>query len=238
MGYLNFEIECVDFNKEMLKRGSASAFSKGLLKNFHFTLADANSWRPSHTYDIAMANMSLHHIVELEKLFDNIKSSLKIKTGRFIVFDMVGRNGHMRWPEALEIVNEYWPKMSDKYKFNNMLSRIDATYTNFDCSKSGFEGIRAQDILPLLNSKFYFESFFAFANLIECFIDRSTGPNFDPDQLEDREFIDEIQRRDEAEMNAGVIKPTHMLSVMSSSEVDLLEVFEPMTPEFSIRATS
>jgi len=34
----------------------------------------------------------------------------------------------------------------------------------WDCSKQGFEGIRAQDILPLLVKKFSFRSFLGFGN--------------------------------------------------------------------------
>jgi SAM-dependent methyltransferase len=234
-GYKNFQIECVDFNAEMMKRGKDAALENGVLQNMSFTVADANSWKASHIYEIAIANMALHHFIELETLFENIKDSLNPMIGRFIVYDMIGRNGHMRWPEALSIVNEYWPKMDNRYRFNNMLSRFDTTYINFDCSKSGFEGIRAQDILSLLHEKFHFESFFGFANLIECFVDRSTGPNFDPNKIEDCRFIDEIHFRDEAEMASGVIKPTHMLAVMASKNVELLEFFDPMTPEFSIR---
>ena len=42
-----------------------------------------------------------------------------------------------------------------------------------------FEGIRAQDILPLLVERFTFDEFIGFGNVIDPFVDRSFGPNFD-----------------------------------------------------------
>ncbi len=66
----------------------------------------------------------------------------------FVTNDMIGRNGHQRWPEALEIVNQYWHELPEAYRYNKLLSRYEPEYMNWDCSTEGFEGIRAQDILP------------------------------------------------------------------------------------------
>ena len=65
----------------------------------------------------------------------------------------------MRWPEALELIQGIWKFIPDHYKTNHQLKRVEQQYQNWDCSKKGFEGIRAQDILPLLVKKFSFRSF-------------------------------------------------------------------------------
>jgi hypothetical protein len=39
----------------------------------------------------------LHHVLNLEGLFGQIKSHLK-EHGLFIISDIIGRNGHLRWP--------------------------------------------------------------------------------------------------------------------------------------------
>ena len=56
---------------------------------------------PQGQYQIVMANQALHHFVELEMLFDKVFQVLAVD-GFFLTDDMIGRNGHMRWPEALE----------------------------------------------------------------------------------------------------------------------------------------
>jgi len=233
-GASNFVIECVDFNEEMLERGIKAAQVEGVARHIVPVRADFNHWIPEGRYDAVLANMSLHHVVNLEGLFDRVKASL-LPSGRFITSDMIGRNGHMRWPEALEIVNEYWSQLPASYRYNRMLAQQQDEYVNFDCSRSGFEGIRAQDILPLLVERFHFESFFAYANVVECFVDRAVGYNFDPDRDWDREFIDRIHGRDVAEINSGRIKPTHMLAVMSPAPTARTEFIAPLTPAFCIR---
>jgi hypothetical protein len=108
-------------------------------------------------------------------------------------------------------------------------------YENWDCSNEGFEGIRAQDILPLLVKNFNFELFVGFGNVISPFIDRGFGHNFDPEREWDRAFIDRVHERDEAEMRAGRIKPTQMLAVLRNEEVAEPKYHPPLTPEFCIR---
>lgn len=234
-GINNFVIECIDFNKEMFKRAGIEAEKNNLKNNLIFTEADLNNWKPKDSYDVVLAFMSLHHIVKLENLFAEIKKSLDAKNGRFIICDVIGRNGHMRWPEALKIVNEYWRNLPKNYRFNRMLNSYQKEYLNYDCSKSGFEGIRAQEILPLLLKNFSFESFFAFANIVECFVDRSIGGNFDPTKKWDRDFIKKLHMRDMKEMKIGNLKPTHMLAVVANRKVDILEYQDPITPSFSVR---
>lgn len=110
----------------------------------------------------------------------------------------------------MQIIQEYWRELPKPYRFNLQLRRRERSFEDWDCSWESFEGIRAQDILPLLIERFDFEFFFAFGNLIDPFIDRGFGPHFDPARDWDRDFIDRVQRRDEAEMRSGAITPTHM----------------------------
>jgi SAM-dependent methyltransferase len=214
-GCTNFRIECMDVNAEMLRRGQALARSKGVADFIAPLRTDFNAWRPDGPrYVAVIANQSLHHVVNLEGLFDAIKTSL-LPGGVFVISDMIGRNGHMRWPEALAIVNEYWQQLPPKYRYNQLLGTTDETYVNFDCSKAGFEGIRAQDILPLLIQRFHFKTFIPFGNVIDVFIDRGVGPNFDPRNDWDRNFIDQVHAADVEAMLAGRIKPTHLVASMT-----------------------
>lgn len=194
---------------------------------------DFNAWFPLRDYDIVMANQSLHHVLKLENLFDSVRNSLK-DDGRFVISDMIGRNGHMRWPEALEVVHEFWRQLPGGYRYNHQLQRYEDLYENWDCSKEGFEGIRSQDILPLLSERFSFEFFLGFGNVIDPFVDRAFGPNFWPEAKWDRDFIDRVHARDELEINAGRIKPTHMLAVLQKHPVPM-RYLEPVTPEFAVR---
>lgn len=212
-GVRDFVIECVDINPVMLERGRIHAGEQDVAAQVVTAIGDFNDWRPRQRFDAVMANQSLHHVCNLEGLFDTIAAALRPQ-GCFVISDMVGRNGHQRWPEAAAIVREFWAELPPGYRYHRQLQCQWDEFVDFDCSGEGFEGIRAQDILPLLIERFGFESFCAFGNVIDAFIDRGFGGHFDADSARDRELIDRIHARDEAEMLAGTITPTHLMAVM------------------------
>jgi SAM-dependent methyltransferase len=235
LGHENFSIDCLDLNSAMLARGVELARQHGLETYVVPVEGDFNRWQPARPYDAVIANQSLHHVLDLEHLFDSIASAIAPADGVLITSDMIGRNGHQRWPEALSIVEEYWKTLPDKYKFNQQLKRLETTFVNWDCATDGFEGIRAQDILPLLSQRFHFDLFVPFANVIAPFVDRSFGHNFDVNSEADRAFIDQVHARDDAEIRAGHIKPTQMFAVLSLDARRPMQCIDGLTPEFCTR---
>jgi SAM-dependent methyltransferase len=234
-GRTDFVIECLELNPAMLARARTAAAGAGVEPQMQFVETDVNQWAPVHQYDAVLANQSLHHILNLEESLGQIRESLT-PHGSFIVSDIIGRNGHLRWPEALGIVQEYWRKLPPSYRFNGQMRRFEGLYENWDCSAEGFEGIRSQDILPLLLAHFNFRFFVGFGNVIDPFVDRAFGGNFDPDASWDRALIDEVHRRDEREIRAGNITPTHMLAVLGEPSGDTAPIYDPRDPVFCVRA--
>ncbi len=233
-GHTDFVIECLDLNPDMLERGCIAAAKTGVGDQLHFVQTDVNEWSPTQEYDAAIANQALHHVLQLENVFAHIKNSLK-PDGRFIIADIIGRNGHRRWPEALDIVQQFWRKLPPSYRYNRQLRRYEEMFDDFDCSLESFEGIRSQDILPLLLDQFHFHVFFGFGNVIDPFVDRSFGPNFNATVEWDRAFIAEVNRCDEEEILSGRIKPTHMLAVVGKKPASHLIFQEPLRPEYCVR---
>jgi SAM-dependent methyltransferase len=233
-GRSEFVIECMDLNPLMIERGAAIAVAQGLEGTIQPLVADFNGWQPVHEYDAVIANQALHHVVELENLFSGVHSALTGE-GRLIVSDMIGRNGHRRWPEALTLVEQFWAELPERYRYNRQLQQLDREYPDWDCSQAGFEGVRSQDILRLLIARFEFEFFYSFSNVTDPFIDRSYGPNFDADGEWDRAFIDRVHACDEEGLAAGLLKPTHMLAVLSKSRSRPLLCRDHLTPEFCVR---
>jgi len=231
----NFSFTCLDINFHMLERARQRVSEHRLSPQFDFIETDINDWSINRKYQIIVANQSLHHFLELETLFEKIYASLDDK-GFFLTNDIIGRNGHMRWPEALRIVNALWSLLEDRHKWNHQLNRFESTYDNWDCSASGFEGIRAQDILPLLLKQFNFHCFLGFANLITPFVDRGFGHNFDIENPRDCYFIDFVGGLDDYFIEAGEIKPTQMIASMTKFNVAPPKVYKHLTPEFCVRA--
>ena len=99
-GLERFRIDCIDVNVDMLARGRALAAEAGLADHVVPLHADLNDWRPERAYQGVLANQSLHHLVQLERVFIALDDALD-PSGSIVVNDMIGRNGHQRWPEAL-----------------------------------------------------------------------------------------------------------------------------------------
>jgi SAM-dependent methyltransferase len=234
-GHRDFAIECLEINEAMLQRGRENAARQAVEAHIVPVESDFNTWKPGRSYDCIMANQSLHHVLRLEHLFDSVSAAIG-PAGHFIIYDIIGRNGHMRWPEALAILERFWAQLPSAQRYNHLLGRREDRFVNWDCSSSGFEGVRAQDILPLLMDRFSFHMFLGFSNFIDPFVDRAFGHNFDPADPVDRAFIDKVEAEDELQIRSGNLKPTHMFAVVSASPpVASIRCLDHLTPQFCVR---
>lgn len=234
-GVTDFRFHCVELSPLQIDRARAFVEGAGFAGNFSFVEADFNTWRPGgQVFAGAMCHHALHHVLDLEHLIGAIHEALH-PDGVFVSIDVVGRNGHMRWPEALEVVDKIWRFLPDSKKYHHILKTIDSAYQNRDCSNQGFEGIRSQDILPILTQHFGFEAFLGFGNLIDVFTSRGFGANFDAEDDHDRAFIDFVEFLNEMLIDLGHIKPTRMCAVMVKDEAVEPRVYKHWTPAFCVR---
>lgn len=236
MGRSNFRFLCLDLIPESVARANRSAVAAGVSEVLSSRVFDVNLDDLPIQIDGAMAHQSLHHFVELERTFDLIARQMP-DHGMFLTQDMIGRNGHMRWPEVLNFVESIWRDLPDQKKYNHITKRIYPNFINFDCSKEGFEGIRAQDILPLLVERFDFSGFVGEGGVIEVFLDRSFGHNFRSNNEVDRQFVDALELFNSALLSAGKIKPTMMIARMGKiGKCPPTKSCNGITPTRSIRS--
>lgn len=238
LGANDFNIDCFELSPHLIAMGKEASSSLGLTQYIKFFEIDINKNLPLRPkgYNAIMAHHSLHHFINLESIFNTILNAL-VPDGVFVTNDMIGRNGHLRWPETLEYVEKIWAFLPDRFKYNRQMKRLEKSFINHDCSLEGFEGIRAQDILPLLIQTFKFSSFLAYGGLIEVFTDRGFGHNFAPNDSNDLMFIDFVNLLNDALIENSAIKPTMMYAVMTATNTPCTQ-WRHWTPEFCIRPTS
>lgn len=235
MGLSGFRFDCLDLSPHVLERAKQAVVAAGFEQFFELRAVDANAWKPAEgAYAGIMANHSLHHFVELEHIFASVRHGL-CDEGVFVNSDMIGRNGHMRWPEAEKMVDMIWRFIPEHYKYNHLLKRDEKEFVNWDCADGSFEGVRAQDILPLLTKNFHFEKFIAFGNLPDVFVDRTFGPNLSIDEPKDVAFIDFLEELNTTLVNAGQIKPTQMFAVMGKHANVETVCDRGWTPQYCLR---
>jgi SAM-dependent methyltransferase len=240
-GFQSFVIYCLEMSPVLIARAQAAIQTSELSNCVVAIETDLNAWGPSRdSVDVVMAHHSLHHIVALERIFDSICTSLR-RGGLFLTADMIGRNGHMRWPEVKIWIDQIWSMLPDRLKMNRSFNRFDAKFADWDCSTEGFEGIRAQDILPLILERFNFDVFLAFGGLLDIFIDRAFGHNFDASADSDKALIDFVSYLNDHLIDMGDIKPTTMIATMRPKIQGIEGASRHLRhwrPEFCVRHTA
>jgi SAM-dependent methyltransferase len=232
-GVDDFTITAFELSPALLGRARSAIEQQGLERHFHLVECDINHAEIKDIYDGVMAHYALHHFMNLEGIFDNVKRMLRANAN-FVVWDIIGRNGHMRWPEALSVIEHLWAILPSEKKFNRLLQEAWPKFVNHDCSSDGFEGIRSQDILPALLERFYASHFVVAGGITEIFLDRAFGHNFDPDNEWDRGFIDLIEHLNTRLLDCGALKPTMMYAVFTNERCECRHE-RHLTPEFCVR---
>lgn len=227
-------ITCTDLSDPLLRVAARQADEAGLARHFQFRSGDLNqTLRAAGPFDVILANQCLHHFVELERIFDAARAALA-PGGVFLTSDVIGRNGHQLWPEALAEFEQFWSELPRPYRRDRLSGRSLERFDNHDHSDVGFEGIRAQDVLPCLLERFHVEDFIPFGCITLPFVERRFGWNFDPAREFDRTFIDRVAGRDEALIASGRIKPTQMVAALRAEPTNL-RTWGPLTPGQCVR---
>lgn len=232
-GYHDFHFTCADLSPVLIDR-FREALPAHLSGRFEPVVCDVNAIDLDGTFDCMMAHHSLHHIVNLEHVFDWVHAHLA-DHGVFATCDMIGRNGHMRWPEVEVALQALWPLLPERQRTNRQLRRVEDRFINHDCSLEGFEGIRAQDILPVLLQRFHPSRFLGYGGIIDPFIDRGFGHNFNPDDSRDVAFINAAAVLTDVLLDSGATTPTAMFAQFTKAQTEQV-YFRNRSAERSVRA--
>ena len=105
-GMVTFRLEGLELSPVLIERANKRISDAAVDSHVSVIQSDLNSWSPakrsSQHYTAVLANYILHHILELESLLEGVATAIG-SSGVFLTADMIGRNGHMRWPEALAV---------------------------------------------------------------------------------------------------------------------------------------
>ena len=103
-GLTVFRLDCLELSPILIERANDRIHEAGLAGHVAMVRSDLNSWSHAGSlgdaFTAVIANHILHHIVELELLFDNVSAAIG-DTGVFLTADMIGRNGPCAGPRRL-----------------------------------------------------------------------------------------------------------------------------------------
>ncbi len=232
---IDARVTCVDFNSELLRSGAAQADRQGLAKSMRFLQFDCNRQREFPASDVIIVNQFFHHVENLELFCQALKHAL-LPDGRLVSSDIIGRNGHVPWPDALETITKFWAELPDRQHMDRYFGKVQRLYRPVDHSAYSNEGIRAQDVVRCLLDVFDFELFFTFGGCIMPFVERRIGFNFDPANTDDQLFIDRVQAVDAAALATGAYPASNMIARLRHKGCVEKTVFEPVPPQHHVEA--
>ena len=139
--------------------------SEGLLARAHrnfnglapprLILADVNEVTPfGEKFDVVMCISGLHHVVELERVFSFIRDVLEDDGEFWSIGEAIGRRGNRLFEEDYTVANRLFRGLPDRLRRNRLSGQVDRDLPNTDYSEATFEGIRSDEIEPLLAAQF------------------------------------------------------------------------------------
>jgi len=197
----NVEWSLLDINIELLNLAS-----KQFAPSVKVDLIEANVndlIRTGEKWDIILCISALHHVVELEKLIKFCHDSLEEDGEFWSIGEYVGRNGNRLWPDARAEANKFFHNLPEKYRTNHHTHQVDVEIPDNDCSVASFEGIRSEDIEPILDR--WFHPFDVYRR--NCFlwriINQAYSDNYNLQNSEDRTWIVRMVNAEMSHFRAG-----------------------------------
>ncbi|MEO8131426.1 MAG: class I SAM-dependent methyltransferase, partial [Bryobacteraceae bacterium] len=211
-------ILCTDFNPALLDLGRQRATSQGF--PVRFEQMDLNTADlPQAAFDVVFCHASLHHVIELERLADQIHQTLR-PGGELVVLDVVTPSGYQMWPETRDVVRNLWRTLPKELRVNHTAypegPRFDEDFWEADTSKSGMECIRSGEIIQILSERFERKVFVPYYSISRRFFDTMYGPNYDLDNSLHRSIVDFIWELDRHYIRSGALKPETFFGIYTT----------------------
>jgi ubiquinone/menaquinone biosynthesis C-methylase UbiE len=177
----------LDINTELLDMAS-SQFSSSI--QVDLIEADVNELSDTdETWDIILCVSALHHIVELEKVVRFCHHSLDPDGEFWSIGEYVGRNGNRLWPGAYDEANRFFKNLPEKFRFNHHSRQIDPVIPDNDYSVGCFEGIRSEEIEPILDRWFHRQEVYKANCFLWRLVNLAYSDNYKMNDPEDTSWI-------------------------------------------------
>lgn len=156
-------IVACDFAESTVARARRQAEEMGL-SNIEYRVLDLEHeplGKPGETYGAIFANDVLHHITDLEGIYDRIHAALAPE-GRLLFHEYVGPNRFQYTDARMDLVNRYFRLLPDELRrdFANgaILWKRERLSAEAVIREDPTEAVRSEDVLPVARSIFRTEA--------------------------------------------------------------------------------
>jgi SAM-dependent methyltransferase len=198
-----YEITCTDINESLFTEARKRAQAGSLF--LRFQVEDLNFIRIAPAqYDLIFAHAVLHHVINLETLFEQIAQGLTVD-GILNLVEVIGKNNRLLWEENERFANSI---------LNALPYELTAGAKLHVSEGEGMEGVRQEEILPILREQFeplYEHTHGAFMRYV-C-----TDERFDrclnPENELGRQYLDLLIDIDRSTVRNGILRPLEIWGV-------------------------
>jgi SAM-dependent methyltransferase len=191
----------LDISQEALDVAARDAENAGLGDRIDYIRADLNvAELDRDVYDVVFAVQALHHVDDLEHLFDQIAASLR-PGGLLVVNEYVGPARFQWLDKTQDVMNRILQLLPEVYRVNPrngfVKEHIERTSAEEIARVDPSESIRSDEIMELLRSRFDVIYQADFGGTINQFLLADIAANFDDDDAKDVAILDLISLLEE-----------------------------------------
>lgn len=177
----------MDINEGLL-RSAAAAFPEG--QSVELIVGNLNAIADyGERYDVILCVSGLHHIVELERVIGFIRDALADDGEFWSIGEAIGRNGNRLWGRDRAAANAFFRQLPDRLRRNRHTGVVEESLPDIDYSTGTFEGIRSQDIEPLLSRYLHPVDLYRRNCFLWRLVDLSYADNYDMHDPADLQWL-------------------------------------------------
>ncbi|MGB7624916.1 MAG: class I SAM-dependent methyltransferase [Terriglobia bacterium] len=219
--------DAYDASPGAIEDAKKSAKTKGLLHRVNYVVSDLNHLRlEAGGYDSVFASMSIHHVHNLEGLFEEVRAALKL-SGFFIMNEYIGPTRFQLPPIQIKLINDLLKVLPRDFRrvirdgkptSDIKESHLIHPLTWFE-ENDPSEAARSAEILPLLQRFFRIVEFKPYGGTLLHFLLQDIVGNFDESQENDRAWLDILFYFEGALEDARAIDSDFALIVASPQKI-------------------
>jgi O-antigen biosynthesis protein len=198
----------VDVSPRAIGVASRAAQELGLADRATFRVLELETAKIEGTFSLIVAGQCLHHVRNLESLFDRIRSALA-PDGLFALNEYVGPS-RFQWSDRVErYMNRLLEALPDRYRREGpggpLRGPVRRPAPETVAASDDSEAVRSAEILPLLEAQFEVLLRRDYGGTLLQSVLAGIAANFDPDKDVDRSMIELLVAFEEEMIDARVI---------------------------------
>lgn len=213
--------DAIDIAEGAITNAKIAAQNANIIHQINYRVSDLNQLvLNSNYYDSVFASMSLHHIENLEYVFEQISQSLR-PGGYFIFNEYVGPTYFQLPEEQIKLINDMLKILPTRFRHiiqdGVVTSQIKMVHENPPLSwfreNDPSEAVRSADILPVLENLFEIVEFKPYGGTLLQFLLQNIVGNFIDGEEEDDSWLDMLIYLEDFLEEKGIIKSDFVLVV-------------------------